>query len=496
MIYIPQSCAKLSRMPTTDPDSRTSQTAPHSPWVAGGWVLSWLIFFGTIQWSVVRFEYRIVAVLTLAALGLGATAIRRWPSPAIPSWQLSAALVAVAGLTLWLPFFSHTSASDHRILADVMAGTALLAALMVWRRPQIAVAITAVGLIGWTALAIRFSPSPRIDVWVTLQQAADGLIRGDNPYTMNWQDSPGVTDAFTYLPGTLLFLGPGRWLAGDVRWALLVVLLLGLGFMLFLEYGKNPSTSRTKFSPYAITGVLLLALAPGSITQAEQAWTEPLLFAALAGWALAMSRAKTGWAILALACACASKQHIALLMPLLACWPRFGVRRTFASGTLAAGIIAPMALANPAAFWRDTVTFLAQFHPIQFANTWYLAALHRWDFTPPGWLPAIILLSVIAGACYYIHRRNPSLSELLGWLAFALLMASLVNKQAFYNQFWLVGALIALAMAATVNPGSLAHPQESEPTELPDHPTAIAAPPTPGPALHTAQPALDPAVAE
>ena len=37
--------------------------------------------------------------------------------------------------------------------------------------------------------------------------------------------------------------------------------------------------------------------------------------------------------------------------------------------------------------------------------------------------------------------------ELLRWLALVLAVANLVNKQAFYNQFWLVGALVAASLA-------------------------------------------------
>ena len=44
-------------------------------------------------------------------------------------------------------------------------------------------------------------------------------------------------------------------------------------------------------------------------------------------------------------------------------------------------------------------------------------------------------------------RRQPGLAELLRWLALVLLVANLVNKQAFYNQFWLVGALVVVSLA-------------------------------------------------
>jgi hypothetical protein len=46
-----------------------------------------------------------------------------------------------------------------------------------------------------------------------------------------------------------------------------------------------------------------------------------------------------------------------------------------------------------------------------------------------------------------VWRRRPGIDELLRWLALVLAVANLVNKQAFYNQFWLVGALVAASLA-------------------------------------------------
>ena len=60
-------------------------------------------------------------------------------------------------------------------------------------------------------LAIRTDPAPDIDVWVTVQQASDALARGVNFYEVTWVGSPGVDDAFTYLPWTAVLLAPGRW---------------------------------------------------------------------------------------------------------------------------------------------------------------------------------------------------------------------------------------------------------------------------------------------
>ena len=53
-----------------------------------------------------------------------------------------------------------------------------------------------------------------------------------------------------------------------------------------------------------------------------------------------------------------------------------------------------------------------------------------------------------------VRRRQPDLPELLRWLALVLLVANLVNKQAFYNQFWLVAALVAASWATSASTSS------------------------------------------
>jgi hypothetical protein len=46
-----------------------------------------------------------------------------------------------------------------------------------------------------------------------------------------------------------------------------------------------------------------------------------------------------------------------------------------------------------------------------------------------------------------VHRRNPDLGTVLRWGALFLFVANLVNKQAFYNQYWLVAALVVISLA-------------------------------------------------
>jgi hypothetical protein len=201
--------------------------------------------------------------------------------------------------------------------------------------------------------------------------------------------------------------------------------------------------------------VALLLLAPGTLTQVDQAWTEPLLLAGIVWWAVLVSRGSeraAWWAVVPLALACASKQHLALLLPVLLVWRPFGVRRTLATGALTGLLIAPWFLAGPADFLHDTVTLLVSFHPIRFANTLYLLALNTFGVTLPFWVTGLVVLGALGTAVAVVWRRQPALPEVLRWLALVLLVANLVNKQAFYNQFWLAGALVVVSLAAAVQP--------------------------------------------
>jgi hypothetical protein len=63
-----------------------------------------------------------------------------------------------------------------------------------------------------------------------------------------------------------------------------------------------------------------------------------------------------------------------------------------------------------------------------------------------------VVLGALGAAVAVVRRRQPALPEVLRWLALVLLVANLVNKQAFYNQFWLAGALVVVSLAVAAQP--------------------------------------------
>ncbi|KGN41072.1 DUF2029 domain-containing protein [Knoellia aerolata] len=441
------------RSTAADPTSPSTRSTATTAYAACALAAAWLAYLGVLQWSVVRFRVPIVLTLTVCAVGLALWLGRRTRIHPAPAWLVPVVLLGSVAVTWAVPLFSYLrggplTAALATLTVVGVGGAALLS------RPTAARARTAYGLavaghVVTATIATLGDPAPRIDVWVTLQQASDALARGENFYDMTWTDSPGVQDAFTYLPWTAVLLAPGRWLGGDVRWAIAfwsVVLFLGVWALARPLRGDEPSTARATALRAAVP-VTALVVAPGALTQIDQAWTEPLLAAGLVWWAVLVRRGHAWWAVVPLALACASKQHLALLLPLLLLWQPFGPRRAVATGALTGVLVAPWFLASPSDFVHDTVTLLLGFHPIRFANTWYLYFLNEHGVTLPFWVTGVIALGALAVAALLVHRRQPPLDELLRWCALVLLAANLVNKQAFYNQFWLSAALVAMSLA-------------------------------------------------
>ncbi len=436
------------------------------PWVLGS---AWLAWFGVLQWSVVRFRVPIVVTLTLCTALLAWWLVRRVEVP-VPRLLAPLVLLGSIALGLTVPLFTYLRGGWVPLaLVVITVGGLACAALLLDPHPWTSRAAFGVAVLTHVALsvvAIIGDPAPRIDVWVVLQQGSDALGRGENLYTQQWTDSPGVQDFFPYLPWMAVLVAPARWLAGDVRWALLLWSLVLYAGLWALARGRVERAA-------AVTAVLVLA--PGSLTQIDQSWTEPLLAAALVWWAVLVRRGHAWWAVVPLALACASKQHLALLAPVLLAWRPFGVARTLVTGGVTALLLLPWVLAGPAAFLGDTVTTLLEFHPIRFANTWYLYFLNEWGVTLPFAVTAAAMVGVVAAATFAVWRRQPPVAEVLRWLALVLAVANLVNKQAFYNQFWLVGALVAASLALPREP-------EPEPDPEPDlrRPASAAVPATPG----------------
>lgn len=109
------------------------------------------------------------------------------------------------------------------------------------------------------------------------------------------------------------------------------------------------------------------------------------------------------------------------------------------------------------------MTVLINFQPLLFADTLFIAAMQELDWTPPFWITGALVLGVAGTSAVVAARRQLTLPDVLRWAALVLFVANLVNKQAFYNQYWLVAALLVLAMACPAAPGPVSSAQGLRP---------------------------------
>jgi hypothetical protein len=322
----------------------------------------------------------------------------------------------------------------------VLAAAAALAVAAVVLPSRIAPKHGAAGVLAISAAAFGTmitGSRPLIDVWVILQDSARGLLDGRNPYTMSFPGVPaGQMDwCFNYWPVTFLSTAPGRWAFGDVRWAE-ALYLLAVPVLLVWHVGQRSGWRDRR----GIALAVLTAVVPGALLIVQQAWTEPMLLLGMVAGAVLLARDRANWAVLPLGLALATKQHLAVLLPLLLFWPRFGWKRLLATGGVAAAVSLPWLLADPARFRLCSVDFfLDQPEPPKSLSVWQV-------LPEPARMP--LLLLGFAAAVVLLLRRVPRTPG--GFLiASGVLLSvfSLLNKQTFLNQWWLAAAFVVAGYA-------------------------------------------------
>jgi hypothetical protein len=385
------------------------------------------------------------------AVGLGAVALL---VTVLAGWRATfrrrTVLLAVAisvGVQLYKPPIGNVARvwGFHGVLALTAIGTAAIAVMVLLPRtsrlPRARWPILA--LLALTELAIvAWSHRPEIDVWQIFQQASAGLFHGVNPYAISYTDilAGQTANCFNYLPATFLSAWPGWAVLDDVRYAETAVLLVG-----WLVFARTLAT-RTPNAGRRTDALTLVALAmslTGSLRVTQQAWNESLLLGFLLLASCALLTGRTVWAVVLFALALATKQHIALLLPVMLMWPQLGLRRTAYSAGLAAAISAPWFFANPGRFKGCTVDFFV--HGVARFDS-----ISLWHFLPSAIAPAVPVLALLGGYWLVYRRMARSPGGLLVGSAVVLYAFDLFNKQSFENQWWFVCELLVCGLALSV----------------------------------------------
>jgi hypothetical protein len=371
--------------------------------------------------AVTHLSYDLNAVLALAALVVLLLAFL--PGGRVPRWAISVAGVLSLVALLWKPPVENVVTTPWLSVGiAVGAVTAAVVAVLPWLPERwwwVALVVMAAGYV-----LVILGGRPLIDVWIILRDSAGGLLRGLNPYEMSFPDvPPGQTDnCFNYLPATFLLTAPAQWLFGDVRW-----LETGYLFGAVALLGWH-----TRRWPLA----LLVGVLPGTLYVVQQSWTEPLLLLGLVAGYVLIERDRANWAILPIALALATKQHLVVLVPLLAFWPRFGWRRVLITFGAAAAVCLPWVIADPGRFRTCTADFYL-LTPLQNRSVSLYQLI-------PGQLGTVLVVVVLVLAYWLVVRSRTGF--LLG-AGVVLAAFDLVNKQTFLNQWVLAAELVVAGLA-------------------------------------------------
>ncbi|OHV39529.1 glycosyltransferase [Parafrankia colletiae] len=441
------------------------------------------------------------AAAVTAALGWPAERRGRWAGPSVAvSGRVAVALsvlVVAVGPTVRHPRYYATgpaalAADVLAAFAGALAAAALLGPLLRRARPGGTDRLgrwlgdswagdgVFRGVLGLATAAgvatVIAAPRPRIDVFHLLQVSTSGLARGENMYRQQWgpdratYTAGGLFDVYPYLPGTSLLLAPFRWVFGDVRYGLLLALVLAAVAARAVVAGRPAGEAHGGAVPAPATAApgggepagdgepagwpswllavapvlpLLVIVFPESMYALQQSWTEPLLVLLLAGTVWAVVTGRTRLAVVAFALALASKQHVALVLPLAACWPAFGPRRALCAAGLGLAAVLPWLVASPQDFFDDAVR----------TNLDYQVLDH--SLSVPGWahhfgitLGFGVTAVVLALSYLLAWRARGGAAGFCAGSALVLLALDLMNKQTFFNHYTLPMALLVLAVCA------------------------------------------------
>jgi hypothetical protein len=384
----------------------------------------------------------VVVAAGCAALGLLVAARL---TPRVPS-RAALCVALLVGLVpqVWRPPIGNVDRGPLFPLAiglGMLASVLLLAgALVAARRRLLLGALAYLAAAAGAVLVIQASARPAIDVWVIFQQATRGLLSGANPYEMAFSGvPPGQTDdCFNYLPFTFLAALPGRLALGDVRYGELLVLLGGSAMLAWRV--RRAARQHPEGASLALLLVVMAVSLPGTLRITQQAWNESVVLGCLLAAVALLLADRAGWAVVPLALALATKQHVLLVLPLWALWPAFGWRRAAAAGALAAGVCLPWLLANPGRFYGCTVQFFLDLPARP-------DSISLWRFLPEAArIPAV--LALVAGAYLLAFRfLDRSVAGLVLGCGLVFAAFDLANKQSFENQWLLASQLLVVAVA-------------------------------------------------
>lgn len=355
-------------------------------------------------------------------------------------------LVLIDGAFAALPPPNLEHAAPALTLVPLVA-LVLAATYLVRVRAQLATArfVVLCLLVVWLAIDIfSSSPHPHIDVFDMQTNGAEILTHGQDPYArviVADSNDGSLEVPYTYPPVQLIVTTLAHAATGDVRFAMVVMLILAaVGARMALRDGDP--LLRDSFA-------LIVAAGPITAFVLDQAWVDvvPLGFIGAAAWAWSSGK-RTAAAVL-FGLTFASKQPLVIGFPLLLLLPGFTRKQLLIALAVAVGITLPFFVWDAPGFFNATVRYFVNLAPRPDALTVSNLIKMRFGHAPGELLGAASALLICAVAWKRVER---SLATLFVLLTVALFCFFATGKIAFMNYYFFLGGLAAIAATQLSGP--------------------------------------------
>lgn len=355
-------------------------------------------------------------------------------------------LVLIDGAFAALPPPNLEHAAPALTLVPLVA-LVLAATYLVPVRAQLATArfVVLCLLVVWLAIDIfSSSPHPHIDVFDMQTNGAEILTHGQDPYArviVADSNDGSLEVPYTYPPVQLIVTTLAHAATGDVRFAMVVMLILAaVGARMALRDGDP--LLRDSFA-------LIVAAGPITAFVLDQAWVDvvPLGFIGAAAWAWSSGK-RTAAAVL-FGLTFASKQPLVIGFPLLLLLPGFTRKQLLIALAVAVGITLPFFVWDAPGFFNATVRYFVNLAPRPDALTVSNLIKMRFGHAPGELLGAASALLICAVAWKRVER---SLATLFVLLTVALFCFFATGKIAFMNYYFFLGGLAAIAATQLSGP--------------------------------------------
>jgi hypothetical protein len=329
----------------------------------------------------------------------------------------------------------------------------LLGLVAIWRGPF----ALRLGLVLASGFAFRllgletWEIDPRVrDMLALVTSAQDRFAAGENPYTI-YAMQHGSELPLTYFPGLWLGYGIPRLVGLDLRW---MGPLAEVGFFALIgALVRELAMPQRAWAQALVTCFAAVWLFSPS-AQWNAIYAEPTLWWALLGTTLALTYAQRFVpAAIALGLAVATRHFAIVLAPFLLLFfvrtrgLRAGLPLVAWSGSIAALLLTPFVVLDPATFWFGTFRWLREYGPAHldwfFDRYGFVLYFHQWGALERMALVQWGVVLLCLALATFVRRTRIAALQATAQLAFITLNVLI------WDSFLLDGAMAALCVVAT-----------------------------------------------